>query len=45
MVPKRVASRETIESSIEEVVEQVPVNFPIYVDTQLLIEKESMLPW
>jgi len=45
MAPKRVASRETTESSIGEAIEQAPVHLPIYVDTQLLIEKESTLTW
>jgi len=40
MTPKRVASRETMERTIGEEVEQEPINFPIYANTQLFIEKE-----
>ncbi len=45
MASKRVASKETIESSIGEAIEQTSVNLPIYADTQLFIEKGMKLTW
>jgi len=40
MAPKRVASKATIKNSTGEAVEKTPVDLPVYVDTQLFIEKE-----
>jgi len=39
MSPKRLVSKEMIESSINEVVEIPPVIFPILSNTELFIEK------
>jgi len=43
MAPKGIASKDNTESSIREAVEQTPVNFPVYSDTQLYVEKDSYL--
>jgi len=45
MEPKRFSSKETTKSSTGKEVEQTLVDLPIYVDTQLFIEKESALTW
>ena len=45
MAFKRVASKETIEISIGELIEQMSVNLPIYADIQLFIEKGTKLTW
>lgn len=37
MAQKRVASKETPESSTGEVIEQTPVDLPVYADTQPFI--------
>ena len=45
MVSKRVGSKDTIERNTGDVVEQVPINLPIYADTQVFIEKEMKITW
>lgn len=45
MVSKRVGSKENIERSTGDMVEQVPINFPIYADTQLFVEKDMKITW
>lgn len=42
---KRAASKDTIESSTGEADEQVSVNFPVYADSQLFIDKDMKLTW
>lgn len=37
--------RDTVESSIGDVVEQVLMNLPIYAHTQLLIENDMKITW
>jgi len=39
MEPKRDASKETTDSSIGEEIENTSVDFSVYVDTQLFIER------
>lgn len=41
--PKGAASKDTTERGIREVVELTPVNFLVYSNTQLYVEKESYL--
>lgn len=43
--PKRFVSKDTIESNIGEAVESTPMNFPIFSDIQLFIEKELDITW
>lgn len=45
MEPKRVASKGTVESSTGEEVEHMSINIPVYVDSQLFIEKGTKLTW
>lgn len=45
MALKRAISKETTGSSNGEVVEKPPVEFPMYTNTQLFIEKGSSLTW
>lgn len=45
MSSKRVASKETTESSTVEEIEKTSVDLPVYADTQLFIEKGSSLTW
>lgn len=45
MEPKRDASKDTIEICTGEVVESTSVNFLVYSDTQLFVEKESDITW
>lgn len=45
MASKRSASKDTVESSTGKAVEEVLVNFPIYANTQLFIEKGMKLTW
>jgi len=42
---KRVASKETTESSTREEVEKTSIGFLVYVDTQLFIDKGTTLTW
>ena len=43
MASKRDASKEIVESSNGDTVEQVLVSLPVYANTQLFIEKGMML--
>jgi len=43
--PKRVSSKETIESNTGEAVEQVLVDLPVHVGTRFFIQKGSSLTW
>jgi len=43
MESKRVASKETTESSSREAVEKISINPPVYAYTQLFIEKGTRL--
>jgi len=43
MAPKRVVSKDTTWRSTREVVEKMPVDFLVYQDTQLFVEKDSDL--
>ena len=45
MEPKRTTSKETTKISTGEAVEQASVDFPMYEDTQLFMEKVSSLTW
>jgi len=45
MASNRVASKETIESSIGEAVEKTSVDLLVYVDTQFFVERGSSLTW
>lgn len=45
MASKKASSKETIESSTGEAVEQKSDDFPMYADTQLFIEKGTILTW
>lgn len=45
MASKRETSKETTESGTGEAVEQTWVDFPVYAETQLFIEKGSSLIW
>lgn len=45
MVSKRDTSKETTKRSTGEAVEQILVDLPVYVDTQLFIEKGTKLTW
>jgi len=45
MTTNRASSKDTTERSTGEVVEKTPVDFLLYADTQLFIEKESTLTW
>jgi len=43
MASKRARPKDTVERSIRDVVEHVSMNLPVYVDTQLFIEKDMKL--
>lgn len=45
MAPNGAASKDTTERNIGEAVEQTPVDFSVYVNTQLFIENGSTLTW
>lgn len=45
MVSKRARSKDTMESSIGDVFEQVPMKFPVYADMQLFVEKDMKITW
>lgn len=45
MASKGAASKDTVESSTRQEVEQVSVKFPFDEDTQLFIEKGIKLTW
>lgn len=45
MASKRAGSKDTIESIIGDVVEQVSMSLPIYEDTRLFIEKDIKITW
>jgi len=45
LAPKRSISKDTTKSSTREAVESIPVNLPIFSDTQLFIEKDSNITW
>ena len=45
MASKRDASKETTDSSTEEVVEKTLLDLPVYGDTQLFIEKGKTMTW
>lgn len=45
MASKRASSKETIQSSTRESVEQISFDLPFYLDTQVFIKKGSTLTW
>ena len=45
MVSKRVISKDIVESSIGDVVEQVSMDLVFYANTQLFIEKDMKITW
>lgn len=45
MESKRVVSKYTTKRSIGEAVEQTLVDFPVYADAQLFVEKDLDLTW
>lgn len=45
MESKRASWKETVESSIGEAVEQISFDLPVYINTQLFIEKGTKLTW
>lgn len=45
MASKRAGSKDTIKSTIGDVVEQVSMSLPIYEDIKLFIEKEIKIKW
>lgn len=45
MASKRATSKDTVESSIGEAIEQVSLNFLVNADTHLFIEKGFELTW
>lgn len=45
MASKRAWSKDTIESTTGDVVDQVSMRFPIYEDTNFLIDKKMKITW
>jgi len=45
MVSKRVGSKDIIEINTADVVEQVPINLPVYAYMELFIEKDMKITW
>lgn len=45
MASKRDGSKDIVERSTEDVVEQGSVSLPVYIDTHLFIEKDIKITW
>lgn len=45
MVCKRSRLKDNVKRTTRDVVEQVPMDSPIYVDTQCFIEKDMKITW
>ncbi len=45
MASKRAGSKEIVESSTRDVVEQVTMSLPIYANTHIVIEKDIKITW